>query len=152
MALLPGSIPNRDFLYDPATGYGYNFDVNHQTEQAFGKQRNIERTARTGFVGMVRQQGDDGPLLIQLKGEYFKRDQHRNLWHFYNLCKTQTVYWQDFAGDQYEVQITHFLPVRTMTAKNMRDDTAPYHYYTYDMELDVVTILAGDMLTEGISL
>lgn len=143
-------LPGRDCFTDPATGDEYNWHVNHNVEQAFGKQRNVERTARTGFQGYVRQQGDDGPLILQFQGEILHRAQYQQMWHFYHLCETQTIYFTDFFGDEAEVQITHFTPTRVRVAKNPSDPSIPFHRWDYTIEMDVVRVISGDLLTEGI--
>lgn len=145
--------PGRNVLIDPATNTGYAWDINHEAELAFGKERKVERTARTGFVGLVRQQGDDGPLLMQLTGKIFKKDQYNSMWHFYKLCESQTVHFRDFNGQLYEVLFDHFTPIRVRVGKNHRDfANAPYWRWDYTLEFDVVTIISGDLLSAGLSL
>jgi hypothetical protein len=63
---------------------------------------------------------------------------------WWKLCETQTIYFKDFSGDEYEVIITEFLPVRERTIKNPRDyANAPYWFWKYDIAMEVIAIRSG---------
>lgn len=140
-----------NYFSNPANGDRYDWPVNHDTEDAVSKARSITRSATTSNVGIVRQQGDDGPLTLKLSGTILHRDQLRAFWHWYALCRTQTIYFYDFDNQGYEVQITEFSPVRKRTLRNPRDPSAPLHYWTYSISLDVYALLEGDMADAGVT-
>lgn len=136
------SVRNR--FTNPSNGSFYDWQVNHSEEQEFGKRRSIDHGALTDTVGVVRQQADDSPLILQLKGTIFHKAQFEQFKSWFALSRTQTIYYRDFAGDEYEVIITAFLPVRERTIKNPRDFAhAPYWFWKYDLEMEVITIRAG---------
>lgn len=136
-------IANR-FL-NPWTGAYYDWPINNSTEESFGKTRNIDHTAPTSGLGLIRQQGDDSPMAIKLSGTIFHKAQHQAMIAYFNLSRTQTVYFRDFTGETYEVIITAYQPTRQRTIRNPRDfANAPYHYWKYTLEMDVVRFINGD--------
>lgn len=140
----------RNRFTNPVNGAFYDWAINHREEEAFGKTRNIERTAPTGNTGLVKQQGDDGPLLIKVKGTALRKSQVEQFIDWFKLTGSQTIHFKDFTGDEYEVVINSFLPQRLYTSGNMNDPAnAPYHYYAYDMEMEVITIISG--IWEGVT-
>lgn len=143
----------RNKFTNPASGTVYTWDQNHQEEQETGKARNITRTANTGNVGAVKQQGDDGGVTLKLAGKILKRSQLQQFWAWYELCRTQTIYFEDYDGQKYEVQITSFQPKRVAKLSfTGRDPSMPHHYYEYTMEMEVYRFIAGDMFTTGVTL
>jgi hypothetical protein len=140
----------RNTFTNPATGTSYEWPINHESEDAMGKVRNITRTSPTGNVGLVKQQGDDGPLLIKLHGTILSRAHYAAFWNWYALSRAQTIHFTDFDGQSYEVQITSFQPVRVRNLYRAGKD--PHmHHWTYDMEMEVYTLLAGDLATQGVT-
>lgn len=139
-------------LTNPATGSFYDFHVNPDQEDPMGKTRNISRTAPTGNVGLVRQQGDESPMVIGIHGKIMHRVQWTELWNAYRLCETQTIHYRDWDGNEYEVQITSFTPTRVRKLSySGRDPSLPYHYYTYDMTMEVLRFISGDLATVGVT-
>lgn len=140
---------------NPATGETYDWKIGHAEESEAGKTRNITRSAPTGAagnpsVGPVRQQGDDGPYILQYTGTILDRAQHQQMWRWYRMCASQTIYFRDFDSQQYEVQITDYKEQRHRTLKN-RDPSAPQHYWTYTISMEVYRFIAGDMASAGVS-
>jgi hypothetical protein len=136
----------RDRFTNPATGTFYDWPLNHDEEDESGKARNITRTAPTGSVGLIKQQGDDGPLLLHLKGKILKRAQLAAFWSWFELSRTQTIYFRDFDNQQYEVQITSFAPQRHRKLSFPSPGNDPStHYWTYSMELEVYRVISGDL-------
>jgi hypothetical protein len=133
---------------NPATSESYTWHLNHDEEDSLGKTRNITRTAPTGIaggnVGMVKQQADDGPLLLKLSGKILQRAQLQAFWDWYETCQTHTIYFTDFDGNKFEVQITSFLPKRVRVVHNPGDESMPLHYWTYQMEMEVYAVLDSD--------
>jgi hypothetical protein len=137
---------------NPANNYTYAWLVNHSEEEETGKARNITRTAPTSGVGLVRQQGDDGPYLLKLSGTILDRSQLVAFWQWYAFCRIQTIDFEDFDGQRYEVQITDFAPKRIRKLFSpQRDPSTPNHYWTYTMTLEVYTFKAGDMASVGVT-
>lgn len=142
----------RNKFINPANGVEYAWLVNHDEEQAAGKSRNITRTAPTADTGLVKQQGDDGPYLINVSGKILDRSQLVMFWLCYATCRTQTLHFLDFDGQRYEVQITDFAPQRVRKEYSpSRDPSTPMHYWTYTMTMEVYSFIAGDMATAGVT-
>lgn len=142
----------RNRFTNPADGSHYDWPVNHSEEEPTGKTRSITRAANTGNVGAVRQQGDDGATVLSYTGTINTRAQLQQFWAWYVLSRTQTIYFTDYDGQEYEVQITGFQPkrVRKLTSVS-RDAGMPHHYYTYTITMEVLGFLAGDMDAAGVT-
>lgn len=129
---------------NPRNGATYSWPINHDEEEEFGKSRNIEHTAPTASTGLVKQQGDESPLILRLNGKILEEAQLTAMKGWWSLCATQTIYFYDFAADHYEVIITAFRPKRKRTVRNPRGGTAnPLHYWEYTIEMEVIRVLAG---------
>lgn len=135
----------RNQFIDPAGNRTtYNWPINHREESEFGKTRNVEHGGNTGDVGFVRQQSDDSPLILRFSGTILVKAQLTEMLAWFEMCKTQTIYFKDFAADEYEVIITKFMPKREYTVRNPRDAAnAPNWYWRYEIEMDVVTVRDG---------
>lgn len=143
----------RNRFTNPADSTYYDWTVNHTEEDESGsKQRAITRTSNTGNVGLVKQQGEDGPTILRYTGTILDRSQLAAFWAWFKLCKTQTIYFKDFDNQQYEVQITAFQPKRHRRMTSVRRDASmPQHYWTYTIELEVYRFISGVMATAGIA-
>lgn len=131
-------------LTNPNGGATYDFPINPSSEDPFGKARTIEHSAPTGLTGLVRQQGEDSPLVLKGEGTILQEAQLTALIGWWQLCRTQTVYLRDHANDSYEGLITSFMPTRKRTLRNPRDPTnAPLWYWTYTFEFEVVRVISG---------
>jgi hypothetical protein len=133
----------RNRFSDPRTGQFYDWPINHSDEDQFGRDRGVTLEANTGNVGLVKQQGDLTPLTLRLQGTILTRAQYQAMLNWFALCNTQSINFTDFAGDSYEVTITSFMPVRKRTLRNPRDPGAPLWYWTYTIEMMVLTVLSG---------
>lgn len=131
--------------FTASDGTIYDWQVNHDEEDEFGRTRNIEHTATVaGATGdIVRQQGDDSPAVIKLSGTILHEAQVTEFDAWMLRTRFETIHFRDFTGDEYEVIITSFLPKRVRTLKNPRDPTAPLWYWKYSMEMDVIHVLSG---------
>lgn len=139
-------MPRNKFI-EPTSNFTYSWEVNHDAEETFGQQRNISHSANTANVGLVRQQGAKEPLTLRYTGTILTLLQLQEMWGWFNACDTQTIHFEDFEGNKYEVIITSFLPIRKRVARNPRDPTnAPTHIWTYSIEMDVIQILSGPLL------
>lgn len=129
---------------NPANAATYDLAINPSEEEPFGKTRNVEHSAPTGLTGLVRQQGDDTPLVLKASGTILTKAQLTTMIAWFQLCRSQTIYLRDHAQDSFEGIITSFLPTRKRTIRNPRDPAnAPEWYWTYTLEFEVVRILAG---------
>jgi len=135
----------RNVFIDPAGSRpDYPWAINHSDEEEFGKKRNIEQGATTANNGFVKQQSDDSPLIIRVNGSILTQAQFEEMKAWWKLCESQTIYFRDFAGDEYEVIISEFLPTRHKTIRNPRDfANAPYWFWRYKMSMEVIRIRAG---------
>lgn len=135
----------RDTLIDPAPGGlgTYVFQVGHNEEEPVGGQRNLTVvTNTTGGIGL-RQQGDDEPLTLTLSGTALHEHQHTTLTAFFRKSKLNTIIFRDFFGQEFEVIITSYKAKRNRTIRNPRDASINFHYYTWTLVLDVITVRNG---------
>ena len=133
----------RDAFVNPATGVSYIWPIGHDAEESFGKARSIEHSAPTTGKGLIRQQGAATPMTLRLTGTILHSGQHSQFIYWWNLCETQTIYFDDFEDDRYEVLILDFNPTRQRTLRNSRDPSIPHHYWTYQLNLEVVRFISG---------
>jgi hypothetical protein len=135
----------RNIFIDPAGNRDdYSWPINHSEEQEVGKSRNVEHGANTANTGFVRQQSDESPLTLRFSGIILEKAQIQEMIAWWQLCETQTIYLTDFAGDEYEVIVTRFVPTRHKTVRNPRDyANAPNWYWRYEIDLDVVRVIDG---------
>lgn len=121
----------------------YQWQVNHSDEEAVTRSRNIDATAPTSNVGLVMQQGSDGPLTFRFTGTILHAQQFAMMRAYYDLTQRETVIFTDFTGDEYEVVISSFTPLRKRTLRNPRDLSIPLHYWTYTIEIMVIRVISG---------
>jgi hypothetical protein len=134
----------KDAFIDPRLAFTYEWHIGHETEASIGKKRNISHSANSQNTGLVRQQGDVSPLILKYEGKILHLKQYEEMWRFYELCETQTIYYRDYMGEEYEVLITEFSPQRTPTVKNPKDfANAPRHFWKYTIEMEVVRVISG---------
>lgn len=137
----------KDKFIDPKTGEEYEFQIGHETEAPTSKKRAITHSANSANTGLVRQQGDVAPLVLKYEGKILHLNQLEKMWHFFQLCESQTIYFRDYIGEEYEVMITEFSPQREPTVKNPKDfANAPRHYWKYTIEMEVVAVRAGALV------
>lgn len=132
-------------LYDPSPGGlgAYNWQINYSDEGEFGQERNIDATENLAGTGFIVQQGGENPMTISVSGTILHQNQHVKFVQFYKRSQNQTLIFTDFTGEQYEVMIRAYKPTRKRTLRNPRDKTIPSHYYTYSMEMMVLSVRAG---------
>lgn len=131
---------------------GYPWAINHDTESEAGKSRNIDHGGNTGATGLVRQQGDDDPLVFQFSGTMMTELQVITTLQYFQACRSRTIVFTDFSGDSYEVLITSFKPTRQRVVKNPRDLTnAPLHIWKYQISMEVISILSGPYAAAGVA-
>lgn len=129
----------------------YTWPLNHHTEEPVGKHRNVRFSAPTAHIGLVRHLADTDPLILRWKGTILTRAQLVEMLAWFQLCESQTVYIEDFAGDKYETTIVHFDPVRSALTRNLRDPVnAPYWKWEYTIEFDIINIIAGPWAEAGV--
>lgn len=136
----------RNRFIDHRDGTSYSWPVNHSEEERMGKERQVDHGAPTGNLGLVRQQGESGPMVLQLSGTIFHAAQHAAMWTWFEKCQSRTIDFEDFAGDTYEVLITSFLPRRQRTLSNPRDKTIPLHYWSYTISMEVIAFKSGPLV------
>ena len=143
-------LANRNYFIDPATTTAYKWNVNHKPDgdKGTGKKRQIETTANTGNVGLVRQQSADEPLVLKREGVLLDEEQEQMMWALFALCKTQTIYFVEFNGDAYEIQITDFNVKRIGSGGPTRRGEG--FYAEYEIEMEVYAILTGVLAAAGV--
>lgn len=133
----------RNTFYNPRNGEVYDWHINHSEEAQFGKTRQINNGANTGYAGLIMQQGDDEPMVLELSGTILHLAQHQAFVRWFAICRDQSIHFIDFAADRYVVIITAYNPVRQRTLSNPRDDSMRLHYYTYTLRMQVLEFIAG---------
>lgn len=141
------SVRNR--FTNPVNASYYDWQVNHDEESEGGRERSVEHTANTASTGLVRQQGDKTPLIKKISGSILHRNQYRRMWEWFELCDTQTIYFKDATGEEWEVLLTAFRP-KKVRARNPNDSTIPFHYYTYSLDMEVVRQISGAEFDAGV--
>lgn len=132
----------RNLFINPNTGATYAWEINHTDEQETGRDRQLDFEANTGNVGLVKQQGELTPLVFRYTGTILTSAQLAAMLSWFRLCETQSIYFRDFAGDEYEVTISAFHPLRKRTLRNPRQREL-LHYWSYTIELVVLKVRAG---------
>jgi len=129
---------------NPATGAVYTWPINHREEEEAGPRTNLNDGAPTSGLGLMPQQGADDPLVLRYRGTILTKAQLDTMLDWKALCDTQTIYFEDFAGEKFEVTITAFTYARVAVAHNPRDPTnARLWKWTYTIEMRVLRSLAG---------
>lgn len=129
---------------NPLTAATYTWPVNPaaDSEQPLSKVRQIERTSNTGTVGAVKQQGDDGPLILDWQINVQTSAMETALWQWYVLCRTQTIYVTDWDGEQYEGQIIDLSRARKV---------ASTQYAVYQIQFEIWRCISGILFTAGVT-
>lgn len=122
----------------------YSWHINHDTEQEVGRDRAMAQVAPAAGVGHVLQQGDESPLVFTYSGSILQPEQRDAMTAYFNACHSRTIYFYDCLGNQAEVVITSWKPLRVRCARNPR--TGGTVYWTYSITMQVVRVLAGDWL------
>ncbi len=144
-------LPARNYFVNPATTTAYKWNVNHKPDGDKGtsKKRQIETTANTGNVGLVRQQSADEPLVLKREGQLLDEEQEQMMWAMFALCKTQTIYFVEFSGDAYEVQIIDFEVKKIGSGGPTRRGEG--FYAEYSIEMECYAILTGVLAAAGVT-
>lgn len=142
-----------NLFIDPAGVHpSYAWPINHTKEEKGGKQRSVTNTAPTGNVGLVKEVNASSPLTMTWKGTIFTRAQVQEMWKWWQLCESQTIFLQDFAGEKYEVVIEEFDPVRVAVARNLHDQAnAPTWIWEYTFTFSVMQMIAGPAADAGVT-
>lgn len=137
---------------DPKTGDTYTWQRNHTAEEDMGRTRGVSHAATTSGTGMVRQQGEDGPLVLKWQGIIEYRAQYQEMWKWFELSRSQTIVVQDYDANRYEVIVTSFMPkrVRKMSFHGRDKANTPWHYWEYTIEMEIVKPLWGDLVVAGV--
>lgn len=141
----------RNCFINPATLEVYPWPVNHepQGDEGNDKKRNITETANTGNVGLVRQQGGDQGMVIKRGGLILTVAHEEAFWRFFRLCASQTIYFVEFNGDAYEVQIIEYDPKRIGTGGPAKNGKG--YFVKYTMAMAVFKFLAGVEANAGLT-
>lgn len=141
---------NRDCFINPADHSVYAWLINHSPEgdQGTQKQRSITVTANTGNVGLTKQQADDQPLILKRSGTILDATQEEEFWVWYQRCEAQTIYFVEFSGDAYEIQITRYNAVKVGTGGPTRNGKG--YYIKWDADYEVYALLAGPLHDAGV--
>lgn len=115
------------------------------------RQRQIERTSNTGNIGATRQQGDEGPFVVHWEFPVMSAAHETELWRWYQLCKTQSIYLSDFAADVYEGQIITLGRAREGVLGGLPGDVGLRGFYVhYTFEFEVWRFVSGVLASAGV--
>lgn len=134
----------RNRFIDWFDGRTYDWHLNHETEEEGGRATNISLGGNTSGFGLIRQQGAAEPLTLRYSGSILHKAQFQEMWRFFERSRVRTIYFRDFTGDEYEVSITSFRPMRKR-GENHTDTTIPHHYWTYTLEMQVLRVISGSL-------
>lgn len=142
---------NRNAFINPATTAVYEWPVNHRPDGDEGneKKRTITETANTADVGLVRQQGGDQGMVLKRAGLILTEAHEQAFWEWFKLSGTQTIYYVEFNGSAYEVQVTSYNPTRHGTGSLAKNSKRYFAQYT--MEMTVFAFLAGVEAAAGLT-
>lgn len=115
----------------------YVFEINHSTEDANDRRREVQRSANTAGTGFVRQQGATSPDVKKWSGTILTQAQLDAMNAYFAACSTRTVFFRDYTGVEWEIVITGFSTTRVPTLRNPRDPTL-LHYWHYTIEFEVI--------------
>jgi hypothetical protein len=131
----------------------HNPDYDAETQAGSGyqqKQRQIERTSNTGNIGATRQQGDDGSFILAWDFTVFTEAHEQALWHWYELCRTQSIYLTDFNSEQYEGQIIDLSRIRQGALGGPGDTNHDGFYREMTLQFDVWRFISGTLASAGV--
>lgn len=141
----------RDAFINPADTSVFEWPVNHAPEGDEGgeKKRAIQQTANTANVGLVRQQSGDQGVIFKRSGIILSLAHEQAFWHWFQLCAAQTIFFVEFTGDAFEVQLIGYDPKRVGTVGPSKNGKG--YFVKYTMELAVFQFLAGPAAAAGVA-
>lgn len=140
-----GRIANR--LYNAAAGVSFAFAINHSEEEPLVLRRQYEPGA-PATVGLSRQQAAD-TLRLTLRGTILDPAQKTALDTLYDFCEQDTLAYEDYARELYEVVIVSWDARPERVARNPL--TSGLFVWRFSLELEVVTVLAGSLFNSGVT-
>jgi hypothetical protein len=153
---MPVGTPQQVQFIDPAglvPTYTWQVNPGYQDiTQPAGKQRQIDRVALSSNIGAVRQQGDDGDIVLHWEPLIYHASQETALWQFYQLSKKQSIYLVDFNGEKYEGQITTCQRQQIGALAGPGDINTRLFYCKYVFEFDVWQVLSGPIFDAGVTI
>lgn len=115
----------------------YIFAVNHSEEDGEARTYDVRRTATTGGTTFVRQVGESSPRVLRYSGVIFDPSQYDAMLDYFKASRTRTVFFREYTGEEHEVIVTGFNPMRVYTVRNPRHPSLT-HYWRYDIEMEVI--------------
>lgn len=147
-------MPQQVTFTDPKTAETYMWPVNPNPDavtQPAQRQRNISRTSNTSNIGVVRQQGDDGPLIIHWEFNVYHRAHEEALWLWYERSRSQSIYLTDWDGDTYNGQIIALGRQQIGVLDGPFDAHTRLFYAKYTFEFEVWTFVGGLLAEAGVT-
>lgn len=129
------AVPRERFRDGASILATYEFDVNHDAEEPAGQTRNMTRSAPTGGVGFVRQQGDASPNVKRFTGSILRQEQIDAMQDYFDACSNRTVFFRDVDGTENEVIVTVF--DYTRVRGHNRRGGLPYKW-TFRLEMEII--------------
>jgi hypothetical protein len=140
---------------DPSDGTTYVWPVNPPPDgmpNPYGKQRQIDRTSSTGNVGLVKQQGDDGPFILHWEPLIYSEAHEQALWEWWQRSKLRTIHVTDWNGETFEGQIITLQrqPIGVLGG-TIGDMNTRKFYCKYIFEFEVYSFVSGVLAAAGVS-
>lgn len=141
----------RNAFINPATATVYEWPVNHLPEGDEGteKKRAIQETANTGNVGLVKQQSGDQGVTIKRSGTILTLPHEQAFWEWWELSSSQTIYFVEFDGTAYEVQIVGYNPKKIGSGGPSKNGQK--YFIKYTIEMVVFAFLTGPQAAAGVA-
>lgn len=133
----------RNKFIDPRNDHEYEWHINHEDEDGFGRTRGITTGAPTGQgdddckIGLVRQQGEMAPFTIRVRGKILHRQQYIEFWKWFQRCNDHSIFWRDFDDQKWEVIITNLETPRHRRLPGGGGDL-DCHFFSYEMEMQIL--------------
>ena len=145
-------MPDNKFT-DPRTSTTYTWPRNHAADGTGerGIGRSIDHGATTSLGGVVRQQGADQPMQLAYSGVILDPTHHDRMVAWATMGGTQTIYFDDAAGDRFEVMVTGFRSQPFAAQNGLGGTIAPRHAWNYTLEMEVVNVLSGTWTSTTLS-
>ena len=139
----------KNTFYNPVTLATYEWAINHTEQNGPSRESNTQYEGQSSDLGIIGFQGQDQPLIIELRGKILHKSQYLKFWEYRHI--TNTFKFTDFESNIYEVTMTGLVFEKRRVAWNFADAmNMPFHTYDYTMTLRVLTIISGDLFGLGV--
>lgn len=128
---------------DPTDYTFYPWPINHSTEEAMGRSRQMGDGAPTANNGeLLPQSGASKPLVLSWKGRILTASQRDAMTQWWSICDQRTIFILTFRDELYEVLITDLTTTVVGVARNRADMVnARLNVWDYTLTMRVLAAL-----------